>query len=134
MNTRNFDLNESWEKSKTAGSLCSIDYNFPCIPASDIAAFEILARGHLLVVSMNAAMGTPHKAAILLLWSSICSSADHQGDEAYMLWAKAGKCQVEEQSRSEFVTQQEGKLQTCMQQMCEREILSRGQAKFKEKE
>lgn len=132
MNTKNFALNESWEKSRTAGSLTLTDS--PCIPSLDIASFEILAPGHLMVVSMSAALGTPHKADILLLWSSICSSADYQGDEAYVLWAGAGKCQVEEWSRRGFVTQQEGKLQTCMQKMCEREILKRGQAKFKEKE
>lgn len=64
---------------------------FPCIPDSNIAAFEIPACGHSLVVSISAAAGASRKAAIPLLWSSICSSADHQGDEAYVLRAGAGK-------------------------------------------
>lgn len=65
-------------------------------PSLNIEVFEILVCGHSLVVSMSAAVGVPRKAAIPLLWSSICSSADHQGDEAYVLWAKAGKHQEEE--------------------------------------
>lgn len=39
----------------------------PCIPDLNIAAFEIPACGHSLVVSITAAVGVPHKAAILLL-------------------------------------------------------------------
>jgi len=40
---------------------------FPHIPDLNIAAFEIPACGHSLVVSISAAVGVPRKAAILLL-------------------------------------------------------------------
>lgn len=69
---------------------------FPFIPELNTAALKIPACDRSLNVSTSAAVGVPYKAATPLLWSSTCSSADHQGDEAYMIRARAEKCRVTE--------------------------------------